>query len=999
MDEERILQRVQKEVRSLLIASKKGLSVQELEQDYRMMIGSNLPLRTLGYRSSMELLLDMPNVVQIHSQVDGTVILTAVVDEATKRIAELVSRQRDPAKSKGRRVRQVRPRCHVDLVRRGRVAPVLPAAVKSDLRDLLSISPLLISELEKAFVSRFGRSFQYTRYGFYSMLEVIRSIADIVEVKQTRAGSLLALRRSNASGKVNGQPMSQDLNRKPVVDSSSPTVLQPHRKDLCQETPNKQTQPINTSNGSFVQHPELKQNLCAYPVEVPNVLQEDRSPVVPKVSAEDRSSAATKALEERSLAVPNVSAEDRSSAVTKALEEDRSPAVPRVTKEDESRGNCVHSPYRPTKTTITNSSLGKPKPVIETFTPEIQRSAMHSDQAPLSEFVKEESLHFLEEKLEKELRLCLVQKGTGGMLSPELRREIKHVVNQHPKGLLVSQLPSQFKSYIGKDLQYRKLGFTSVMELIGSLGDMLHLESTPNEDDWHIFDTEALPKLEDSKVFGPAADPLSSWNSPQQQPVHVKPVGFKVSQADGNLWWGPQEIHLSSSTEKEIPPDAVIHQKLHCLPRMKRGFMVGVFVENITSPSEFYIRCCGKDMSEKLEDMMIEMRRCYSNECVSERYLVPDHCVAVGGIYAARVDGDVWWYRVILHAFVGTEDVDVFYPDFGHVTTVKRSWLRFLKNCYMKLPAQAVPSCLAFVSPLEDAWSVQATKRFQQQCDRGPLVGLVLQYVVDVLYLFLCDTSSDEDVYLHQLLTTQGLAQVGQDPIYYKTSQKCNPFVHYLAQPQGQLSEEPLESPEQNEGLPSGFPNHSESVVEVKEETVCGIPYIEAFPKGTDIWDETWSVFGSEVGSRSSSLDVNECEKKSSPELQSSPPSEELDDASMLHSSLGDFYISLIESKKSEETNDSGPLTPTRDFSGQETINPLDIGQNSDDHLSSTSEENFSGKNHDLSIDSKPTYYHQTGLRSPMGLQKFQIPRSAKMRALGAAARLATDGGFLNWPE
>lgn len=110
-------------------------------------------------------------------------------------MAELVSRQKTHCKKKGVYKRRVtRTMSHMDLVRRSRVAPVLPASVKSELRDLLSISQLLVSQLETAYYRRFGRSFQYTRYGFYSLIEVLRSVSDFVQIQQTRAGSLLMLK-------------------------------------------------------------------------------------------------------------------------------------------------------------------------------------------------------------------------------------------------------------------------------------------------------------------------------------------------------------------------------------------------------------------------------------------------------------------------------------------------------------------------------------------------------------------------------------------------------------------------------------------------------------------------------------------------------------------------------------------------------------------------------------------------------------------------------------
>lgn len=74
-DQERIQECLRKEIRSLLISAKDGLTPQQLEKEYLLMVGSHLPLGILGYGSTMELVLDMPDVVSICPCRDGTVIL------------------------------------------------------------------------------------------------------------------------------------------------------------------------------------------------------------------------------------------------------------------------------------------------------------------------------------------------------------------------------------------------------------------------------------------------------------------------------------------------------------------------------------------------------------------------------------------------------------------------------------------------------------------------------------------------------------------------------------------------------------------------------------------------------------------------------------------------------------------------------------------------------------------------------------------------------------
>lgn len=84
--------------------------------------------------------------------------------------------------------------------------PILPAVVKSELKDLLALSPVLLSDFEKAFAKRFGRSFQYMQYGFLSMFEVLNAASDVISVEQTRAGSLLTLKKSVIEDKHRGWP-------------------------------------------------------------------------------------------------------------------------------------------------------------------------------------------------------------------------------------------------------------------------------------------------------------------------------------------------------------------------------------------------------------------------------------------------------------------------------------------------------------------------------------------------------------------------------------------------------------------------------------------------------------------------------------------------------------------------------------------------------------------------------------------------------------------------
>lgn len=61
---------------------------------------------------------------------------------------------------------------------------------------------------------------------------------------------------------------------------------------------------------------------------------------------------------------------------------------------------------------------------------------------------------------------------------------------------------------------------------------------------------------------------------------------------------------------------------------------------------------------------------------------------------------------------------------------------------------------------LQGTWSSAAILLFKHLCRFKELVGIVDEYVNGVLYLFLCDTSTKEDVYFHSVLSNMGYADV-----------------------------------------------------------------------------------------------------------------------------------------------------------------------------------------------------------------------------------------------
>ncbi|XP_039111330.1 tudor domain-containing protein 5 [Hyaena hyaena] len=1036
-EQERVQECLRKEIRSLLISTKDGLTPQQLEKEYLLMVGSHLPLRLLGYRSTMELVLDMPDVVTVCPCGDGTVILKAIPDESTKGIASLVAKQRSNHKvrnsmPKGRTSVCSGPSPRRRVPYRGRVPPILPAVVKSELKDLLALSPVLLSDFEKAFARRFGRSFQYVQYGFLSLFEVLNAASDVISVEQTRAGSLLTLRKSISEEKQKAWPAGDRM---------------------------------------FTQTFRMKQH-GSYPTV---------------------------------------------------------------------------SPVAKARFSQPSSNLEPPKQILNA------EKTFKSNVVETSRLNHTEKLN----QLENTFKSVIAQIGPGGTINPELKHKIKFVVSKFPEGLLISKLLREFEMIFKEQLSPKKLGFLNVTELVGALSDILHVEFREGEQDLLVFDADTKPpppdgpislvrnsclvqsekKIEvETCVSSPPRNSLSTavfketaWDCPPKNPkeqewkIYKKP-NLVVKPLQLQVEVNRSQLNLAIANH-DIPPDAVRDKKLCRLPPLDTSTLVGVFVEYIISPSQFYIRIYSRDSSELLEDMMIEMRRCYSNQLVSDRYAMPEYFIQPGHLCCVRISEDKWWYRVIIHQVLGKQEVEVFYPDFGNIGTVHKSSLRFLKCCYTKLPAQAIPCSLAWVRPVQEHWTSRAILQFQKLCGLKPLVGVVDEYVDGILNIFLCDTSSNEDIYFHHVLRTEGHAIVCRENVPSKGFRELNPLAlytksgagpedvvltelgypsqqHYLNEdreisPQSKESElytlnindekafshlkseikEPLKDSEFSslkmqdksceEDPQWSLPDLKDLKEENEDEIPTGMPCLESVTIGDDVWDENWLPLQAKMGkggdAASYSLTSTLSGKKPHPpckempqkdwcfskpkdtwddswqpsglvngmkveaqkqeelsaqekntgttRIQKQPSSESSSDPSTLPK-LEEFYISLIQSQQSEEgsqfESSSAQMQAELTQLPPAALNATPMGTGSPEKHSGSVESSPESLKNELSGSRAITVFRDEGhgamdrlslLLSPehQTSQKLYVPRSTATAALGAAARLATSRSLLHW--
>lgn len=79
INQEEALVKLKRNVRSLLMASKMGLEPEELKREYKAMLGCPIPLQPLGFINVLDMVKEMPDVVQIQFREDGRKYLKGVL--------------------------------------------------------------------------------------------------------------------------------------------------------------------------------------------------------------------------------------------------------------------------------------------------------------------------------------------------------------------------------------------------------------------------------------------------------------------------------------------------------------------------------------------------------------------------------------------------------------------------------------------------------------------------------------------------------------------------------------------------------------------------------------------------------------------------------------------------------------------------------------------------------------------------------------------------------
>ena len=150
------------------------------EREFRIANGKPVPYKFMGHDSVYDLLVSIPEVVQVMPITGGQHLLLAVPDEKTQHIAKMVGNQRDNVDGFNRRTAEVVARVGRDVKMKieeatGFKDKQVSNFVKKQFVELLeadeNLDGILLINLPTVYYKEFGYSIDFDEFGFQSLEE------------------------------------------------------------------------------------------------------------------------------------------------------------------------------------------------------------------------------------------------------------------------------------------------------------------------------------------------------------------------------------------------------------------------------------------------------------------------------------------------------------------------------------------------------------------------------------------------------------------------------------------------------------------------------------------------------------------------------------------------------------------------------------------------------------------------------------------------------------
>ncbi|GIY42850.1 uncharacterized protein CDAR_246761 [Caerostris darwini] len=207
-------------LRCVTQSCKGGVPLNQLQNDYKELLGMTIPLNDLGYSSLESFLRDIPDVISLKNK-NGCLIAEGVADASTTHIASLISKQKSTKKSKSNSAKPASkqsksikgtscqnstlPSTNVssniqnkNLGQDSKLSPEQQVFKKSVLINLRSVvqsskNGVPLSRLQKDYKNFIGTFIPYQNLGYNSLEDFILDVPDVINLKKDVNGQLIAV--------------------------------------------------------------------------------------------------------------------------------------------------------------------------------------------------------------------------------------------------------------------------------------------------------------------------------------------------------------------------------------------------------------------------------------------------------------------------------------------------------------------------------------------------------------------------------------------------------------------------------------------------------------------------------------------------------------------------------------------------------------------------------------------------------------------------------------
>lgn len=215
-----------------------------------------------------------------------------------------------------------------------------------------------------------------------------------------------------------------------------------------------------------------------------------------------------------------------------------------------------------------------------------------------------------------------------------------------------------------------------------------------------------------------------------------------------------------------LPPNVILpgqHFRPTVLPpEFETNEYVATYIASLVDPHNIYIQFRGASHHSALEKMMYDLE--FYETADPQLWAVPYEFLCLNFPVVARFPGDRHWHRARiskLHTNI-KRIVTVTFIDYGGIHMTDFKDLRLMKMEFLSLPVQALKVGLYGIKPLSgerDGWNVDA--RDKVLVFSKPYYSLactLIEYRNGVPFVALCDTNTDSDIFIHEVLINDGHA-------------------------------------------------------------------------------------------------------------------------------------------------------------------------------------------------------------------------------------------------